>query len=747
MTSLNNKYTNNRSMNGLINIYADNIETNNSIVNDTLIVDGKDISTISTQVETNKTNLTGITYIATPTPTTKIINNIDETGTITIREPTDPNISMSILYIPAGAGFRFINNQPNGYMYFSTKDGAGNIKNFQFNSSQVYSNLLFYCDNWMAVSFNNQIVLGDANSAGAWLGASQKYVPNNAVTSGLVFYNKGLNNNVAYYTNFTHNNLSNVEVATFRMNYNNIWSKVPHTMESTLTLNGKTTFLNDLIANSTTITPTELSYISGVSSNIQTQLNNKFNSAGGTITGNVIINGTTSFNGNLSANEITITPIQLSYVSGATSNIQTQLNEKVSLSGSNTFTGTNTFSSNITANGSANFNNNINLNSTSSSQNKIIQNIISSDLTGNQNIFKYSTFSYNTSGSTTSEPLIICKEDNSGNTINFYPRLFATNYNDMVLTGDRGIVSSNTINNNSMFIGCHSSTKCGIRMATSSTEPASIDIETGGTSIKLSKFPLVETMVLTTEIINIVSSAFDTTSNETMIKTNNDLYPCKYRALTHEFAKKDGTSGCTIDVKGSIKFPSSQVQTDAWNSTNAGYSKSGTTLTFANNTILSLPTGSSITFPDSSSQTTAYTTADDTKLQALATITTGTMGANTTLTSGAFHSPTSISLVAGTYIITVNACVAVITGTTTVGQMLAGYSTSSTGLSQNINLAILNGGGVTYNIGNQWSLNSSNIITVASTTTYYLQIQCTFGTASRMQYVQGNSAFRAVRIA
>jgi len=565
MTSLNNKYTNNRSMNGLINIYADNIEATNSTINDTLIVDGKDINTVVSQVDTNKTNLTGITYTPTPTPTTNITNkvvlsnqlnvtgtstfggnlnvsqgiygygstnildgslsvlgfletigssffdnnldvagnlnvgklgpgsSIDLTGTITIREPTNPNISMSILYIPAGAGFRFINNQPNGYMYFSTKDGAGNIKNFQFNSSQVYSNLLFYCDNWLAVSFNNQIVLGDANSAGAWLGASQKYVPNNAVTSGLVFYNKGLNNNVAYYTNFTHNDLSNVEVPTFRMNYNNIWSKVPHTMESKLTL------LDNLVANSINITPTELSYISGVSSNIQTQLNNKFNSAGGTITGNIVINGTTSFNGNLSANETTITPIQLSYVSGATSNIQTQLNEKVSLSGTNTYTGTNT-------------------------------------------------------------------------------------------------------------------------------------------------------------------------------------YP-------------------------------------------------------------------SISFTNGTTQTTAYTTANDTKLQALATITTGTMGANTTLTSGAFHSPTSISLVAGTYIITVNACVAVISGTTTVGQMLAGYSISSTGLSQSINLAILNGGGVTYNIGNQWSLNSSNIITVASTTTYYLQIQCTFGTASRMQYVQGNSAFRAVRIA
>jgi len=117
------------------------------------------------------------------------------------------------------------------------------------------------------------------------------------------------------------------------------------------------------------------------------------------------------------------------------------------------------------------------------------------------------------------------------------------------------------------------------------------------------------------------------------------------------------------------------------------------------------------------------------------------------LTSGAFYSPGSISLSAGTYIITINACVAVISGTTTCGQLLAGYSTSSTGLSQNENLAILNGGGVIYNIGNQWTLNSSNIISVASTQSYWLQVQCNFGSASRMNWVQGNSQFRAVRIA
>lgn len=612
-------------------------------------------------------------------------SSIDVRGGFYVRDPSDPNqVYMRINYEPSLYGFCFTDESGGGrIMNFRVKNPSGvGYKLFYFSSSQLYANMLTYVDNWLTVSFNNRVILGDANSSGVYLGSSFSYVPNSAQTSGLVFYNKGLNNNTAYYTNFTHNNLSNIETPTLRMNYANIWSKVAHTMESTLTLLGNT------IANSTTITPTELSYISGT-----------------------------------------------------TSNIQTQLNTKASLSGTNTWTGVNTFSLNTI------FNNNINLNSTTSSQNKITQNIISSDLSGNQNIFKYSTFSYNTSGLTTAEPLIVCKEDSSGNGIHFYPRLGATAYNDMVLNNDRGIISSGIFNNNSMFVGCHSSTKCGIRMATSSVEPASIDIETGGTSIKLSKFPLVETMVLTTEIINIVSSAFDTTSDETMIKTNNDLYPCKYRALTHEFAKKDGTSGCTIDVKGSIKFPSSQVQTDAWNSTNAGYTKSGTTLTFANNTILSLPTGSSITFPDSSSQTTAYTTADDTKLTALGSTTNATLNANANLTSGAYYSAGSITLsTSGTYILTYSGGLDVITGTTTITTLSCAYSTSNTSYSQTERTAYQQGGGLTYNIGNKWVLNGSAVVTIASSTTYYLVFLCVFGTAARLRYLQNSSSLTAVRV-
>ncbi len=57
---------------------------------------------------------------------------------------------------------------------------------------------------------------------------------------------------------FTHNNLSNVEVPTLRMSYANIWSKVPHVMESTLSVAENLTLTGNLIANSTTITPVQI---------------------------------------------------------------------------------------------------------------------------------------------------------------------------------------------------------------------------------------------------------------------------------------------------------------------------------------------------------------------------------------------------------------------------------------------------------------------------------------------------------
>lgn len=87
-----------------------------------------------------------------------------------------------------------------------------------------------------------------------------------------------------------------------------------------------------------TATATELNYTDGVTSNIQTQLNAKANLAGPTFTGTVVLPSTTSI-GNVDGTEI-------GYLDGVTSAIQTQLNGKQA-----TITGgaTTIVSSNLTA--------------------------------------------------------------------------------------------------------------------------------------------------------------------------------------------------------------------------------------------------------------------------------------------------------------------------------------------------------------------------------------------------------------
>jgi rRNA processing protein Krr1/Pno1 len=72
--------------------------------------------------------------------------------------------------------------------------------------------------------------------------------------------------------------------------------------------------LGSIKSNNLTITPAQLGYLSGATSSIQTQLNSKL---GTTITQN------------LTANSLTITPVQLGYLNGLTSDIQSQLNSKL----------------------------------------------------------------------------------------------------------------------------------------------------------------------------------------------------------------------------------------------------------------------------------------------------------------------------------------------------------------------------------------------------------------------------------
>lgn len=166
---------------------------------------------------------------------------IDLTGQILIRDETNPStIRMKIEYEPSLFGFAFTDETPGRIMNFRVRTGDNlGYKLFYFSQEQVYANMGIYADAWLNVRYNKQLTLGDNNGA-VWFGAAMQYVPNNAVTSGLNFYNKGVNNNEGWYTNFSHNNLSNNETPTFRMNYANIFSLVPHKMSSTLDVSGNT---------------------------------------------------------------------------------------------------------------------------------------------------------------------------------------------------------------------------------------------------------------------------------------------------------------------------------------------------------------------------------------------------------------------------------------------------------------------------------------------------------------------------
>ena len=94
---------------------------------------------------------------------------------------------------------------------------------------------------------------------------------------------------------------------------------------------GTTTLMGDVLSGSfkfAGVTPTELVYLGGGFSNVQTQLNGclRDNSAA-TLPGNIVLS-------NSANNQFTLagaTPREISYIHGVTSNIQTQLNSVTSL--------------------------------------------------------------------------------------------------------------------------------------------------------------------------------------------------------------------------------------------------------------------------------------------------------------------------------------------------------------------------------------------------------------------------------
>lgn len=85
------------------------------------------------------------------------------------------------------------------------------------------------------------------------------------------------------------------------------------------------TFTGTVVLPSTTsignVTSTELGYVDGVTSSIQTQINTKSPSASPTFTGTVVLPGTTSIG--------TVDSTEIGYLDGVTSSIQTQINSKL----------------------------------------------------------------------------------------------------------------------------------------------------------------------------------------------------------------------------------------------------------------------------------------------------------------------------------------------------------------------------------------------------------------------------------
>jgi|GEM_PF-3744020 len=689
MTSLNNKYTNNRSMNGLISIYADSIESNDSVVNDSLIVDGKDINTVITQVDTNKTNLTGITYSALPTPTTKIVNNLDLTGTMTIRHTTDPTIyNMSVYFDPAYSGFRFLNNQINGYMYFSVKDpyNPSQFKNFQFQASQVYTDIPLYVNNTSTISYNNNFVLGDSNTS-VWYGASIKYVPNTAVNGGLCFYNKAFNNAPSvYYTNFTHNDMTNTEIPTFRMNYANIWSKVKHIFDQGAEITGNLTVSGVLDATGTTYL--QATTISGaLTSNFFSYFTKDINL---TSTAKLYVNGTTG-----------ITQNELSYLSGVSSNIQTQLNNKLNLTGG-TISGAST-----------------------------ILNLVNT-------------------ASTTSTPDMKILNQSSARGLNFISNSVLNAMNNFV-GANEAVIGTNSQNSSSLVLTTSNSTlDYGIRILSNTSTSATITTRVSNNSI------------ITNQTGHTINGpiTFATTAPATFSNSGTN-FPFGFSVGGAGGGDINMTrtdtlyNGITSDSYIAIRA----LQNHYWSDNhyfrmNGGGTISNTDLNIHGNITFNSGSSGTITFSDSTQQTTAYTSADDaklqainnTKLQAIGTTVIGTL-TTSTLTSGTFYSAGSISLSAGTWIINTNSCFTVITGSTTVGQLLTCPSTSSTAISATSRLSINHINNQTCGVGVQWVLTSSNIYTPTSTTTYYCLVQAGFGTASRLQFLSTNSRFEAYRIA
>ncbi|MFO0414015.1 MAG: hypothetical protein ACK50E_00050, partial [Bacteroidota bacterium] len=475
----------------------------------------------------------------------------------------------------------------------------------------------------------------------------------------------------------------------------------------------------------------------------------------------------------------------------------------------NTISGATTFSGATTINNTLTANNNITQTGTTASTNRIIQSRILNDITGNPNQFKYSEFLYNNSGAGTPQPAIVAREETSANSMYFFPKLNAGNYNSIVQANDRGIFAFYPIDNNAVTLTCWATTRVGVRCASTSSTATFVDIWAGNYNLKIDSSSGIVASAnnwvsnnpdfavlnnIKSRGIRFISQADTGGSNPFVVQTdavistqsqNSSLVLTSANSALN-FGIRISSSSTTVGsivsrvasnsittnqtnttiagpvtLTNNLTFSDATVQTTAFNSTALGYTRVGSTFTYPSNTIINCAVGgigneirchkfncyNIIEYPDGSIQNTAYTNAKDTKLNSIGTVITATLTASTLLTTGTFLNCGSVTLSAGTWILTMNCGLVVVTGSTTIGQILTSHSTSSTALSTNKNLNIDNKNSATFAIGAQFVLPNQAIVIPSTSTTYYLLVQASFGTANRLQFSNGTSSFSAIRIA
>lgn len=242
-----------------------------------------------------------------------------------------------------------------------------------------------------------------------------------------------------------------------------------------------TTLYNDLILqypdNSTkTISLIELGYLDGCTSNLQTQINNITSGgggsylplSGGTVTGQLKLQSGLVFK-------------------GGSSNPTLNLNFIDQLEVNNSNTPYNKFKA-------SDFYSEIRFPGTNSYDVRIQQNIINGDIASFYNLFKYTRIYYNSQSlSGTSNPILLLSEDYTSRQILMMPSTPPLNYNSIVQQNDSVICSHNnnlgqTVDKSSLVLCSHSSDYNGIRISSdviNSTPVHTTSIQTGSCSISL----------------------------------------------------------------------------------------------------------------------------------------------------------------------------------------------------------------------------------------------------------------------